>query len=174
LGALRQQANRDKLTGLLNRRSLEESLPELLARCRAATAPLTVMMGDVDHFKPLNDTLGHAAGDDLLRALGQLLRSALRPTDLAFRYGGDEFALILPNTTPDEARAVADRLVRLVDGLTRPLPVAEPPRLSIGVLGLHDAPPDAAAAELLDAADRLLYAIKAERKGKHPLRSSAA
>src|SRR5690606_14641280 len=91
LGSLRQQASRDKLTGLYNRRMLDQCLNQLVDECRAGRRALCLLMMDADYFKQLNDTLGHAAGDDLLRSIGQIIRSALREQDLAFRYGGDEF-----------------------------------------------------------------------------------
>ena len=164
LGAVRQQAAKDVLTGLLNRRALEISLPETFNRCRAQGVPLSIMMIDVDDFKLLNDTLGHAAGDAFLRSLGQLVRSTLRETDLAFRYGGDEFVILLPKQTQSQAAAVGNRLTSLADGLTNPMCIARPPRLSIGLLSADDLPPDATAKVLLDEADRLLYRVKQARK----------
>ena len=164
LGAIRQQAAKDVLTGLLNRRTLETVLPETFERCRAERTPLSLMMIDVDDFKLLNDTLGHAAGDSFLRALGQLIRSTLRETDLAFRYGGDEFVILLPYQTPAQADAVGNRLSSLVIALTSPMAVSRPPRLSIGLLSADDLPPDASAEMLMIEADRLLYRVKQARK----------
>ena len=95
IGSLRQQATRDVLTGLFNRRMLEEYLPQAVKRCKEARIGLCLLMIDVDHFKLLNDTLGHAAGDELLKTIGQLIRSTIREKDLAFRCGGDEFVVQL-------------------------------------------------------------------------------
>lgn len=166
LGAVRQQASRDALTGLLNRRALEIALPETFNRCRSENSPLSIMMIDVDDFKLLNDTLGHAAGDEFLKAFGQLVRSTLRETDLAYRYGGDEFVILLPNNPPSHAAAVGARLSSLVEGLTGAMRVDRPPRLSVGLLSSDDLPPGASAKMLLDEADRLLYRVKQSRKAK--------
>jgi diguanylate cyclase (GGDEF)-like protein len=166
LGAVRKQAEKDSLTGLYNRRMLESLLPQALERCRTAQSPLSLMMIDVDDFKLLNDTLGHAAGDDFLRKFGQLVRSTLRESDLAFRYGGDEFVIVLPDNPPAQANLVADRLTSLVDGMNQSLPVPRPPRLSIGVLCSTDLFPDASGELLVLEADRLLYDIKLERKAR--------
>ncbi|MBC8146289.1 MAG: diguanylate cyclase, partial [bacterium] len=91
IGSLRHQATRDALTGLGNRRMLDLSLPQLMETCRTQRTDLCVMVIDVDNFKKLNDTLGHGCGDQLLRDVGQLIRSTVRTTDMSFRMGGDEF-----------------------------------------------------------------------------------
>jgi diguanylate cyclase (GGDEF)-like protein len=166
LGSLKEQAARDTLTGLYNRRMLDDLLRGAMDCARQDREPLTVMMIDVDDFKLLNDTLGHAAGDEFLRSLGQLIRSTLRDRDMAFRYGGDEFVVLLPHCTPTQAAQVGDRLTSLVDALARPLRVARPPRLSIGTLSLENLPPNATVQALIAEADRLLYDIKLARKAK--------
>ncbi len=164
LGALQQQAAKDALTGLLNRRMLDVHLPKLVDQCRAEGAPLALMMMDVDDFKLLNDTLGHGAGDDFLRSFGQLVRSTLRESDAAFRYGGDEFVIVLPHANLAQAQHLASRLASLVEGLTRTLRVDRPPRLSIGSLELASLPLQSPATALIHHADRLLYKIKQSRK----------
>jgi diguanylate cyclase (GGDEF)-like protein len=163
IGSLRQQASRDPLTGLFNRRMLDAYLPQLLAKCREEKLDLSLLMIDVDHFKPLNDTLGHSAGDGLLRDIAHIIRSGVRDQDAAFRLGGDEFAVLLPGAGAEVAQAIAARMRDLVDALARPLRVAEPPALSIGVACLsqmrnvdHDS--------LLREADRKLYEVKATRR----------
>jgi diguanylate cyclase (GGDEF)-like protein len=166
LGALKQQAAKDSLTGLLNRRMLDEHLPQLVEKSREAATAMTVMMVDVDDFKLLNDTLGHAVGDDFLKSLGQLIRSTLRETDYAFRYGGDEFVLVLPEADKAHAEPLAARLSMLVEGVTRAYRVPRPPRLSIGMLELWSLPPATPAADILVEADRLLYEMKQARKRK--------
>ena len=166
LGASRRQATRDSLTGLFNRRLLDELLPRTFDRCRAEGVPLSLMMIDVDDFKPLNDTLGHAAGDGFLRSLGQLIRSTVRDSDLAFRFGGDEFVLLLPNNTLAQAGLVRDRLMSLVDALVKPMRVARPPRLSIGLISSVELPEGGSGGMLLEKADRRLYDSKLARQVK--------
>lgn len=163
LGTVREKAARDPLTGLYNRRMLDETLPKLVEKAIAGRIPLTVLMADVDSFKVLNDTLGHAAGDELLRAVGQIIRSTARESDYAFRCGGDEFVILLDGADAAAGQVLADRLVSLVDGLARNLRVATRPRLSIGLAALH-AVPEPTARGLLEAADKALYAVKGQRK----------
>jgi len=165
IGSLQAQASRDSLTGLLNRRLLEQFADDVVRRANAGRLPTCAVMMDLDDFKLLNDTLGHAAGDELLRSVGQLIRSSVREHDLAFRYGGDEFVLLLPDTGRAEGAAMIQRLIELIDALVKPLAVARKPRLSAGIASLSDCPPNATAKELLDAADRMLYAVKKARKG---------
>jgi diguanylate cyclase (GGDEF)-like protein len=100
------QANSDSLTGLMTRRSLETAVREL----HATGTSYLVAYGDLDHFKDLNDTFGHAAGDRALRTFSQVLRDSLRPADIPGRYGGEEFVIVLPECPPDEARQVLERV----------------------------------------------------------------
>lgn len=174
IGTLRQQAVRDGLTGLYNRRMLDRFLPQLVEKCRAEGSDLCLMMIDVDNFKILNDTLGHPAGDELLRDVGQLIRSSVRGSDAAFRYGGDEFCILMPGASPDAAHALGERLGSLVDGLAKSLPrLSRRPGLSIGcaMLGSLDKPESQA---LLAQADRNLYEIKAARRMSHVKKGSDA
>jgi len=159
IGSLRQQAIKDPLTGLHNRRVLPQTLAAMLAGAAPTNADLCVVAIDVDHFKQLNDTLGHPAGDDLLRSIGQLIKSTIRADDLAFRCGGDEFVLLLADTTAAAAATLGQRLATLVDGLVRPLRLATPPRLSIGVASRLQVS-DPTADNLLAEADRKLYEVK--------------
>ena len=155
------------LTGLYNRRMLEQCLDELIQRCVQERAPLCLMMIDVDDFKMLNDTLGHSAGDTLLRSVGQLIRSSVRERDLAFRCGGDEFVIVLPQSSKVEGDALARRLGELVDALVKPLKVPRRPRLSFGIGTLADLTMGAiSSTELMKEADRRLYAVKYSRKAE--------
>lgn len=160
IGTLRLQAAKDGLTGLFNRRSLDAYLPDAIERCRSAGASLAVLMIDVDHFKPLNDTLGHAAGDQMLRAVAQLIRSTLRENDVAFRNGGDEFVAVLEECDADTARAIAERLDSLGSSLGRTFRLVPPPSLSIGLATLDEVK-DADAPSLLRKSDDALYQVKA-------------
>jgi diguanylate cyclase (GGDEF)-like protein/PAS domain S-box-containing protein len=105
---LAEQAVRDSLTGLYNRRYLDETLDREVARARREGHPLSVVMIDVDHFKNLNDSYGHQAGDEVLKALGELLRQNSRAEDVACRYGGEEFLVLLPSMPLDSARERAE------------------------------------------------------------------
>lgn len=162
VGSLRQQAIHDPLTGLHNRRLLDQCLPQLSERVKQDGLSLCLLMIDVDYFKHLNDQLGHAAGDAFLRTVGQLIRSSLREQDLGFRHGGDEFVVILPEAGRAVGDALADRLISLVDAAARTLHLTPVPRLSIGVAA-SDEMPRATAEALLKQADAQLYAVKAHR-----------
>lgn len=163
LGSLRQQAARDALTGLYNRRMFQEQLKEAIAQWEQAGQPLILMMIDIDHFKILNDTLGHSVGDDFLRSVAQLIRSSIRSDDLAFRWGGDEFAVLLQNTDEAAARKLADRLVSLADTIAKTHQVEKRPSLSIGFADINLLS-DHSEEAIVEAADRVLYRTKAQRK----------
>jgi len=107
---LRNQVIRDPVTGLFNRRYMTESLEREVHRARRSKAPLGIVMVDIDHFKRLNDRFGHEAGDRLLRTLGEFLRRHTRGQDVACRYGGDEFTLILPGASQEVTRRRAEQL----------------------------------------------------------------
>ncbi len=110
--ALREQATQDALTGLANRRHLNDTLPGLLALALRERAPLAVVVLDLDHFKQVNDTHGHPVGDRVLAAFGRLLREQLRASDQAYRYGGEEFCLLLPRTPAAAARAKLEQVLQ--------------------------------------------------------------
>jgi diguanylate cyclase (GGDEF)-like protein/PAS domain S-box-containing protein len=110
LGEVQDLARRDTLTGLLNRRALEEQLPREMARARRARSPLCVAIVDVDHFKAYNDAHGHLAGDDVLRECARAWDSSLRGEDTIVRFGGEEFLVLLPDTTPEQAAEIVERL----------------------------------------------------------------
>ena len=115
--ALREQSIRDPLTGLYNRRYMEEVLKQHLRRVTRHLHPLGIMMIDIDHFKSFNDAHGHAAGDALLRELGRFLQSHIRAEDVACRYGGEEFILIMPDAFLETARQRAEYLREQVKGV---------------------------------------------------------
>jgi diguanylate cyclase (GGDEF)-like protein len=126
-------AQRDPLTGLLNRRAFKDVCDPLWARSIRYNQPLTVLMLDIDHFKQINDRLGHAAGDTVLREVADLLIRKLRAGDMVCRYGGEEFAVILPNTSETQALALAERLRSDVATLNLSGAVQQPFTISIGL-----------------------------------------
>jgi diguanylate cyclase (GGDEF)-like protein len=155
---LRHLSNRDALTQLWNRAALDDRMVEELERVRRTNQPLALLLLDVDHFKEINDRLGHAAGDHVLRRVGECLRRVSRVTDVAARYGGDEFALLAPGTTAVQALRLAERLRAAI--ATEAAPAEGGVSVSIGVAGVQ--PGQAATAtELLAAADNELYGAKA-------------
>jgi len=157
---LRDQAVHDPLTGLYNRRYLEENLGRELHRARRANAPLCVVMLDLDNLKPFNDTFGHDAGDSLLRELAQVLRERLRKSDISCRYGGDEFVVVLPDSSLADTRQCMEQIRARVRGL-QVQHNGEPPGAITVSVGIAVAPEHGGtAAELLQAADAAMYAAK--------------
>ena len=148
LDQLSHLAQEDALTGIANRRTLDEALPVEFARALRSGQPLTLVMLDFDHFKRYNDRPGHAAGDALLRGAAQAWSKQMRPTDLLARYGGEEFTLVLPACTADQAAQLVDRL--------RPLmPDRQTFSAGIATWEGHET-----ATELLQRADRALLLAK--------------
>jgi len=145
----RAEARTDPLTGVYNRRFLEEFLHRELSRSRRSRQPLSVLMLDLDGFKVFNDEHGHLAGDKVLAAVAASLRDTVRTTDVVARYGGDEFVVVLPNTPGDAARRVARDLIRSV-----PPPVG----VSVGVGCMAEGVQTTA--ELFALADKALRSAK--------------
>ena len=163
---LRMQSIRDPLTGLFNRRYMEESLARELRRAGRNQRRLGIMMLDLDHFKRFNDTHGHEAGDTLLRELGEFLRTRTRREDIACRYGGEEFVLVLPEATIEVTRQRGERLgdefKRLnVQHRGQSLGAVS---LSIGVAVFPDH--GLTVEDLLRASDQALYRAKAEGRNR--------
>jgi diguanylate cyclase (GGDEF)-like protein len=156
---LEGEARTDQLTGLCNRRHFERALSNSLPWAGKAENPTSLLFIDIDHFKRFNDTYGHDAGDEVLRHFGQLLRITIRPKDTAARWGGEEFALIVPKTGAAKAFLIAEEL----RSAFKELPVARRGQLSISI-GVSEAPRcGATLPELVHAADEALYRAKATR-----------
>lgn len=156
---LEMQARSDPLTGIANRRAFMDAARAEIARVERTSSPATVLMLDIDHFKVINDRYGHELGDALLVAFSQRIQAALRPYDLFARFGGEEFVILLPNTTVNDAASLADRLRRvigdasfLLNGQTVTM------TMSVGVAAVSpgNAPLDCA----LRRADAAMYAAK--------------
>jgi diguanylate cyclase (GGDEF)-like protein len=156
-----RSARTDTLTGLLNRRVFHENLDAEIRRCRRYRCPVTVLMLDLDHFKDVNDSYGHMLGDLVLERVGGIVRHAVRDADAACRFGGEEFAVVLPETAREGGYAVAERIRRRVEQAFDGLPVDGqdiPMTISAGLStfpddGLH-------AEELVARADEALYGAK--------------
>jgi len=164
--SLHAQSIKDPLTGLYNRRYLEEALEKEIARCRRAGKPLAVAMCDIDHFKPFNDTYGHDGGDALLKAFAVTLQQGARREDVVCRYGGEEFTLILPETDGETARRRLEQLREAVAAMRVEHlgEMLERVTVSIGLalLDKHGGSPP----ELLRAADGALYRAKASGRNR--------
>ncbi len=152
----------DSLTEMKNRRALDQDLPRQIQRSRNQNNPLSLIILDVDFFKKVNDTYGHLVGDRVLQLLCARLRNNLRFQDTAFRYGGEEFVIILPNTTGEEALLVARRLNRIVnqEPFTINNQVSINVTISLGIASLQDED-DEDGMSMLDRADKYLLQAKA-------------
>ena len=162
--ALRSQSVRDPLTGLFNRRYFDETLQRELAAFRRGGAPLCVLMLDMDHFKKINDSFGHAAGDDALRTVGRLMRTTFRESDVICRYGGEEFAVILMNSDLGSAFAKAEVFRRAMEVVDLSSGGRDLGRMTTSV-GIGCCAEFDDVAQLVHAADAALY--QAKRMGRN-------
>jgi len=151
----RLQARTDELTGIANRRALDEEIGAALAAAQRGGRPFAVVMADVDRFKFINDTFGHAVGDATLTAFAQRLAGSVRSQDRVFRYGGEEFCVLLPDTDAGAAAQVAESIRAQVG-----LPYEGTMRALTASFGVAVWRPDDAMDGLLGRADRALYRAK--------------
>ncbi|RMF17863.1 MAG: sensor domain-containing diguanylate cyclase [Gammaproteobacteria bacterium] len=165
---LAQLSRTDRLTGLFNRGYWEEMLAREFLRFKRSQSPSTLVMFDIDHFKKVNDTYGHQAGDEVIRQVSAALTETTRATDICGRYGGEEFGVILPDTTGEKGLIFAERLRQRVEGL-----VVEHGGQTICFtisLGLAEASPDFPGhADWIEAADQALYHSKENGRNRSTL-----
>ena len=161
--ALEEESQRDALTGLHNRARFDSFLAGEIQALARSGRPLSLIMVDVDHFKKVNDTYGHPAGDKVLVGVASALKTRLRPRDLVARYGGEEFVLVLPETDSEGAMVVADRVRRMIEAAVHPIgPGTQTLRvtISLGCSTVGGKANFVSGAELLESADKALYAAK--------------
>ena len=169
--ALQEQSIRDPLTGLHNRRYLEDSLIRELARAKRKAQPLSIILLDIDHFKRINDTFGHGAGDMVLRRLGLVLQANVRESDIACRVGGEEFSLLLPEGPLSIAAHRAELIRKAVNELALKHEDQDLGTVTIS-LGVASFPDHGTTAEvLIRAADQVLY--DAKHKGRNMVVSAS-
>jgi len=160
---VKKLARIDGLTQILNRRTFNEFLDEEWKRCIRLQKPISLAIIDLDHFKLLNDTYGHQAGDDCLKEIGKLLKKfAKRPSDICARYGGEEFALVFGDTTVDKAQKLANDLLKKISDLrieNKNSPIKDYLTASIGVAKLNPEK-NTNASKLIELADKNLYYAK--------------
>ena len=158
---LRKLGITDELTSLYNRRFIIDQLEKLSFDNNLADSPLSIVLLDIDNFKYVNDNFGHLVGDEVLKTLSSILSSAIRHSDYAGRYGGEEFLLLLPKTTRQGAGILIERILKVLSA-TRIESIDYPITFSAGIVELYKPVDDIS--EVLDAADKLLYQRKADGK----------
>lgn len=168
---LKELLNTDALTGLSNRRSVVGGLYKEVERARRYKRPFCCIMIDIDHFKKINDTYGHQAGDEVLRVIGKIMKSIFRNSDLTGRYGGEEFIVLLPETDIEGAMAAAEKIRAEVENAEIVIAEKEVIRMtsSFGVSCLcedDDMPLEKKAADLVGQADKALYKAKSEGRNR--------
>ncbi|HEX7062455.1 MAG TPA: GGDEF domain-containing protein [Woeseiaceae bacterium] len=166
-----RNATTDALTGLSNRHAMEETFPREVSRCLQNGQPVSLIMIDVDQFKSFNDLFGHVAGDRALSAVARILSKQFRPRDLLVRFGGDEFAVLLPGIGLAEALTIAERVREAVSGMScsgADSLIQVPVQVSMGVAELE---PGGTFESLLRTADAALY--RAKDAGRNAVRASA-
>jgi two-component system cell cycle response regulator len=166
--AMSRSLMEDALTGLCNRKMFDHALQSELSRFKRQSIPFGLVFLDIDYFKRVNDTYGHQVGDHVLRAVAKRIASSMRELDIPCRYGGEEFALILPGLTATEAYAAAERVRKLIETIP-PAELKGPERItvSLGVCSTHivDDRQSVTAMQLIDWADQALY--EAKHKGRN-------
>ncbi len=166
-----KHATLDALTGFYNRRQLEERIKQEVANAKRQKAPLCGIMTDIDYFKNVNDTYGHAVGDLVLRDIAKIIRGQLREYDIAGRYGGEEFSILLPFTKIDEAEKVAERLRASIESkvvdISKVNPESEIKNIKVTIsMGIYEMKENDSDEDLLKKADKALYQAKNTGRNK--------
>lgn len=166
-----KHATLDALTGFYNRRQLEERIKQEVSNAKRQHAPLCGIMTDIDFFKNVNDTYGHAAGDLVLKTIAKVIRGQLREYDIAGRYGGEEFSILLPFTKINEAQMVAERLRQTVENkvidISKVAPESEQKNIKITLsLGIYEIKENDSEDDLMKKADKALYQAKNTGRNK--------
>lgn len=174
IDGLVDMSSRDALTGLANRRSFELALAREIDRVARAGEPALLLALDIDHFKKVNDSHGHASGDAVLKAVAKALLECVRPMDLVARIGGEEFAIVMPSCAPAFGEAVAERVRRRVEAMPVAIGVAQQIQVSVSIGGafapqwVRSSPP-----LWIERADLQLYRAKAAGRNQVCLEPSA-
>ena len=161
---VQKQATTDGLTGLVNRRTLDARLGEAIARARRLQTPLCVVLGDIDHFKSVNDTYGHGTGDEVLKAVARALAVTARTSDVVARYGGEEFCMVLEGTDAAGAAQLAERMrlaIKVLGFETAKGPLSVTSSFGVALLGDDDD-----ARTVLERADAGLYRAKQQGRDR--------
>ncbi|MBQ3720415.1 MAG: GGDEF domain-containing protein [Fibrobacter sp.] len=156
---MEEYAKVDAMTGLHNRRWLEEMYTREMTRSNKGNIMLTAFMLDIDHFKNVNDTYGHLAGDQVLISVAQTLTRSLRPSDMPVRYGGEEFTVFLPGTSTKNAKIIAERIRRDMENMSISLPDGNIIQVTVSI-GFAERVDNDTVASLIDRADKALYHAK--------------
>ncbi len=165
IAELRAKVRVDELTGLLNRRAFEKDIAKEVSRVKRYKYPLSLIMCDIDHFKNVNDTYGHTIGDKVLKHLAQIWKKSVREIDAIYRYGGEEFLVLTPHTSKEDAFKLAERLRQTVGHYRF---VVEPPNKYIKItvsFGVTEIKADEPVLEALERVDKALY--KAKESGRN-------
>lgn len=166
LKLLADRAEVDGLTGLANRAAFDKRWSEKVSEFHRYKTPLSLAMVDADHFKRINDTYGHPAGDEVLQRLAQVLQQQSRAADIVCRYGGEEFAIILPNTGPQEATLLAERIRTEIGKIVWPRHPESAVTVSIGLAGANADGPVISPEQWLELSDRNLYLAKNQGRNR--------